>query len=280
MSRVHDGEAVRESRMLSSHRTALGVLRHRVLARCASEITWLDIGCGNGQVLHGIEGVVGASCVRNIHYVGCDGCARYCEEAERFAREQGLHEPVIHWLRIETLWEHLQGMRADFVSIINVTHELDPPTLAATLCDALCCVSDTGLLHVHDVRFLDRPELGSVCWDTSEVETVLDPLLTLFEWGEVERRVQQWGAEEAPDWSLNLDRALLLIDQDELVERRDEIVGNVRRAVEEALPQKRSVHDRALRAFLEEPAVTEKDRQVAAQAVYEHWTIGTWLEVE
>lgn len=280
MAPVHNGGAEKQPRMFASHRSVLDALRYLVLPHHRGVVTWLDVGCGRGQVLHGIQNMIGPEGVKRIRYVGCDGDRAYCAEAERFAQECGMADPEILCFRFDRLEEKLSHLRADFVSMVNVFHELGPRLLATTLCDSLCRLSARGVMHVHDMTALDpgRPELGAVCWRADEVEGILDPLLTLFDWGGQSLRVQQYGNDEARDWSLDLQRQALTVSSDELARRRDRIVTDVSRAILNALRRKQAAHHSALKAFLQDPPATDAHRAEAARQVCEHWTISAWLE--
>lgn len=275
--RFHDGGAAKEERMLSSHRVVVNEL-NTLLDNHGDGFVWLDVGCGRGQVLREIGSVITSVGVGWIEYYGCDAARKYCDEASKQASESGFSAPDIRLKRVEDVREVFGELRADFVTIINVLHELTPASLAVTLVDSFSCLGDDGVLHVHDLRRMTEPELGAVCWDLPDLEEGLDPFLKLFHWRDSKCRIQRWGGVEAPDWSLKLERRKLQVDIDELASRREEIISDVNNGLMALLPNKRKKHHNKLNAFLSDPARTPGDRQSAAQAVYEYWTIGKWLE--
>jgi hypothetical protein len=222
--------------------------------------------------------VVGEQEVARIRYFGCDGDRNYCREATEFATQQGFVEPQIVPCGIDQLRAQLGHVQAQFVTIANVVHELEPSLLAATIFDGLACLSGNGVLHVHDIRSVDPAELGSVCWTADEIEVVLAPLLSLFKRPGAQRRVQEWGLEEARDWCLDLWRDRLPLTDDQLAAQRDETVGQVEEAIRTVLPAKRNAHHRALKTYLQYPPQTDESRREVSQAVHECWTISAWLE--
>ncbi len=117
------------------------------------ELTYCDLGCGNGMILNGLAAAHPAA-----RFIGIDFNAHHIEQARQLARAAGLGNVEFHEASFEDL-ERLDLPQLDFIAMNGVYSWLHPKLVASAI-DFLELHLKSGGLFV--VEYLTQPGSASV----------------------------------------------------------------------------------------------------------------------
>src|SRR5579862_985938 len=153
MDGIADSGALREpGRVWPQHQGALMLLQGLVSDPKAQAVRWLDLACGRGQILMGLDDGFSVTARNKIEYTGYDLSDDYVKETDKLASDSGLrsHRGVIGDLA--DVHKLLVAEQFDFITLTNTVHEIRPRKLAAVLVDSILRLSPTGALFIYDME--------------------------------------------------------------------------------------------------------------------------------
>jgi SAM-dependent methyltransferase len=160
-------------RVTNEHREVCAFLLKTLLdtAPSGDPVVWVDLGCGEGDVLAVIRAGIPDDLRRRMWYVGCD--ASDVTRARAQVASSGLDgrsQCIEGDLTSETTFRSIVQATGDvsMVTLTNVIHEIRPPSaLPSVLARALLLLKPDGYLVAYD---MERLSAGDI-WDETEAVT-------------------------------------------------------------------------------------------------------------
>ncbi len=142
-------------------------------------IRWLDICCGNGNILTNIRTSLPRNC-SSIEYYGVDFDRKYIRECEKAIKDNNLDthlasKPKLHIQDIQNplpRWNQF-----DFVTLLNVLHEIPPFHIYDVIRNALDRCKYSGMVFIVDMCPLPHLEWKAITWSSQDLEDLISPLL-------------------------------------------------------------------------------------------------------
>jgi hypothetical protein len=191
-------------RVLPQHQTALTLIKNCVECPTVTSFRWLDLACGQGQILTTASSVLG-SVAKKITYVGIDVDQRYAVKAEQLGRAL-FGVSTVHISELHCFERCLSDEPFDFITFTNSAHEISPAQLGSVLVGAICRLHQQGQLFAYDMESLPELELGAVPWTGPEMESVFHEVLRAGSETQYLPKAASWSHKTCRTWSLLVDR--------------------------------------------------------------------------
>ena len=141
-------------------------------------VRWLDLCCGNGNVLGQIRQALGESCGA-VEYHGVDLDLRHIEECRDVIRSNELADHLaavdvgVHDVsnRLSEL-----GKKFDIVTLLNVLHELPPFDIYRVIGNAVERCKRGGVVLIVDMCALPHLEWRAITWSRELLARLVSPL--------------------------------------------------------------------------------------------------------
>jgi hypothetical protein len=207
MNIIAASNAMSESgRVWPQHQAGLTLLSGLVSNPSTLTVRWLDLACGEGQILMGLRNGFAEAERRKLAYTGFDRKDAYVMQTEKIALSNGLQSIKVEIGNLSSMSQMMPGKMYDFVTLINAVHEIDPNNLAGVLVDATLRLTENGILYVYDMETIEPPELGAIAWKAAEFQGIIGAMLGAFGAGEYRPSVQRWEHKTREGWSVALYR--------------------------------------------------------------------------
>lgn len=280
VSTIADSSAFRdEKRVLAQHEAALTLLQGILADPSVTEARWLDLACGRGQIVSSLDQVLSQQARTKLRYNAYDVRHDYISQTARTADALGLLSVEG---RVGELAEfskvYPSGDRFEFITIINVFHELDPYHLGTILADSIARLSDKGCLYVCDMEGLEPRELGAVLWTKDDVSTIFRSLCQGFGLSNYEPAVSHWSHTSRNTWSVQVQRSHLSLTAEALGVGRDAAVASVSQAIAQLLVGKLKRCHEALEALTHYGSQTPQEEAAILDLLYDFWALTRRLE--
>lgn len=147
----------------------LEFLKYKLLDLTAHhhEISWLDVGCGNGRCIDVLDVIQNRGCIR---YHGIDSSYKYLDDAEKCARRYDLNA---RFDKTDAAAMKFDSMY-DVVSAVLFLHETDPLCLPYVLRNMLRALKIDGTLVISDFQGPYELERDVVAWHVEDIEYLLN----------------------------------------------------------------------------------------------------------
>ena len=265
-----------EGRVLAQHQAALGLVRQMAQDPEVSQISWLDLACGRGQILSNIEHVIPKRRRNKIKYVGFDISREYALETENRAR--GLFPDV----RVEICdlgrFESYLGSSDvfDLVTMTNTAHEISPRVLGETFVSALCRTSLDGCFYMYDMEKLPDPELGAIPWAGAEIERIFHNILRVAGADEASLPdIAVWPHKSCTCWNLQLHRSHLQVEN--LNGHKETMIEAATNVIRGALEEKLVALHSMLSSICRYGPETLEESQNVVHLLYDYWAVSRAL---
>jgi ubiquinone/menaquinone biosynthesis C-methylase UbiE len=193
-------------RVWAQHQAVLTLLGALLADPAVVTVTWLDLACGEGQILSGLEGRFQEEDRKKIAYTGIDRKDVYALKTQQIASSSGLQSADVKIGIISTVDQMLPGVAFDFITLINTIHEIAPSDLATVLTDAILRLSPNGNLYIYDMESIEPAELGAVAWSAAEFQSIVQRMLSALGVAGYIARVQHWQHKSRNGWSIVINR--------------------------------------------------------------------------
>jgi hypothetical protein len=178
--RCKDSTDFREATLAVAMRCMLGNSDKRVWK-------WLDLACGRGNLIEHCQESFECDCGK-IHYYGIDKCDRYKSEFELFVEEKDIRKnlrsaefKIVDFTSWKNCFEESKGLiRYDWVSFVNVLHEVNPKEISAILLSMIKLCEEDGFLYLCDIEELIEFEADAVIWSLDEIKEIFNILFVDF----------------------------------------------------------------------------------------------------
>ncbi len=252
-------------------------------------VRWLDICCGNGNILSRMKDVLGRNC-SNVEYIGIDFDRKNLKECQKVIGANKLNDcmaskPKVY---VRDIGEHLpkKWKQFDIVTLLNVMHEIPPYQIYDVLRNALDRCKYSGELLIIDMYPLPHTEWKAITWSGHYLEELIAPLLK-------NKNPLHSGGDrvEAAVFKRTVDVVTLHIRKSKIDMNRFPSIPKA--VIEEKafndiiesilVNKKKDLSDQILSAYMEEIEKTAKDqRQSTAkimlqQLIWEYWAVAEAL---
>lgn len=272
---IADSNSIRIDSILVPHANAISLITYMLNGNQTSNLKWLDLACGKGQLLNQLGDNLNNKARSRIelHLVDLNNeslrCA--CEIANRL-NLASLHQHV-NDLK-EFCQTKIRTHEYDFITFVNTLHEIKPIDLADIIVNALTSLSERGVLYIFDQEELQEKELGAITWSSIEFEQLLNKY---FEVCHVTSKVivNRWNHKEINSWSTQILGSSLT------KEIRTDIDANVsvlRELVLEHVKTKMRIIKGALKTTTDHGASTAEEAENVHSNLYDFWSLTIALE--
>jgi len=198
------------SRDLAQHQAFVMWLQDHLGGIQPAPLSWLDLGCGKGQVFFAIEKNLDLSTRGRIAYVGVDGSTEHTAATETRALACRLKSVDVRRASLTNL-SSLRGQSFDLVTIINTCHEIPPKALAGLLFDSIALLAPEGRLLAYDMEQLpkDALELGALTWSRPEIDELTKALVATMSPADGAVATGTWNHHSCTAWNMWVRRSQL-----------------------------------------------------------------------
>jgi len=278
MTSISDSDAFLNSqRILPQHQSAIQILMNILANPKMENVTWLDLACGKGQILSQLQLNLREEARNKVNYVGFDLNVEFGRLTERVARQLLFRTTHIEYGELENFSAIVRRQSFDFITLTNTLHEIAPLMVPTILLDCIDHLSADGVLYVYDMESLQPPELGAVPWKCSEIQAILDSLLSAMGMKAYRPFAATWAHSRIQGWSFLIDKKLILAELSATPYRED-ATKLANEKVIEILERRRSECHSALESLTRFGATTEKESGQKVDLLYEYWSVQLALE--
>jgi SAM-dependent methyltransferase len=267
-------------RMLAQHQAALTLLQGMLSNPKLAHVRWLDLACGNGQIIAHLKENLNDRARAKLHYVGYDIDNVHTRHAEKIAQSMrlagcdfGIGELANFHRDDRTNGEW------DFITLTNTVHEINPLSLASILMAALERLRNSGCLFVYDMNRLSSPELGAVLWTGAEFSEILTQLCSSLGCTHYEPAVGTWSHRSCDGWNAQINRAHMGLPSDWIC-NKDNATETTADCIEAILKRKLAQTRKALEGLTRFGAETTDEVIDKERLLFDFWAITRALEVQ
>jgi hypothetical protein len=208
MTSIADSDAFFDShRMLVQHQAALTLLQGRLADPKITQIRWLDLASGKGQIIAHLQKNLSVEERGKVSFLGYDIDNAHSRSARKLADSMELASANFEIGELSKFFENPETKGPwDFITLTNTIHEIQPKALASILIHSIDRLAEGGCFFIYDMETLSDPELGAVLWTGSEMKGILAKLLK--ELGSTNYRppVGTWTHRSCDGWNAQLQR--------------------------------------------------------------------------
>lgn len=277
---IHDSNAVRtDGRQLAQHQAALTVLQGLLSAPGIQRLAWLDLACGRGQILSGLQDTLSDGARAKIEFLAYDANVDYLRETSKTAAALGfatVNEEIGDLSRLGRLVP--AETRFDFITLTNTIHEVAPTQLASAVVDAVLRLSDRGILFVYDMERVKPPELGAVPFSAHDFQAVSSALIGSLTENDYRPEASGWQHSTTRGWNVQIQREYISVNHEALAAKRAPAIAVTEQAIKGVLRRRLSQCREALDLLTKFGPDTAEEQDDREHLLYEFWAITRALE--
>ncbi len=275
MAAINDSDAyLNKERLLAQHQAALSLLQGKLDQLGLTELSWLDLGCGKGQIIINLEYNIGEELRKKISYSAFDIKDEYLAITTKKA-ETLKFKQIIGKVGDISDFQKLfpEDVKYDFITLTNSIHEFSPILIPQILYEVIIRLSSSGLLFVYDMDSLPSLELGAITWTREEIHELLKEFTKNFGITEYCPTPGKWHHSSCYGWNVQIARNYIAVDNKTLVARKDGAIANTKRNIELILDRKLEDCKKTLESFTKYPAETEHEEKSKPKHLYDFWAL-------
>ena len=141
-------------------------------------IKWLDLCCGNGNILSQISDTIGDRS-SSIYYHGLDIDIKYVNKCNKIIKNKQLNEKLAYVkIEVHDITKPFKSdVKFDIITLLNVLHEINPFNIISIFKNALVNSKQNGLLLIVDMCELPHLEWKSITWSRDTLSQIITPFL-------------------------------------------------------------------------------------------------------
>jgi hypothetical protein len=264
-------------RLLVQHQAALTLLQGMLSDPNCHEISWLDLGCGRGQIISHLEKNLSATERSKIKLVGYDIENTYSIQAKGIAKSLELSSYSFEIGTLSRFWENRSTAGPwRFITLTNTIHEIAPKSLSEILARCIERLDNDGCLFMYDMEKLPVPELGAIPWSASEMKAILITLFRALGCSSFEPAVGTWTHKTCTGWNAQIRRSHMGLPTN-FPEQLDEAIYVTSLRIEELLLDRLTRVDAALKSLAEYGPDTGQEMEDKESLLYEFWAVSRAL---
>lgn len=271
---LRDSDAVYNAQQIfSQHHAIVTIVQGRLDDPELKEFRWLDIACGQGQVLAQIDSNIGTRGRSKIHYFAFDIENKHLQHATHQAERAKVRCTAQIGNSHDLAKFYPPDKPFDLITCTNAFHELPPQVLPSVLAEAVIRLADNGSLFLYDMENLKDAEFGSLTWQRFEIESICKAMCDAFEIPEYRPEPGQWKHKSVSAWNLHIQRRLLKVDGDHLKRRKDAAIAATAKCVKGLLERRMKETEQALESLTTTRTETPDDEKAKMEYLSEFWSL-------
>ncbi|MFZ1528252.1 MAG: class I SAM-dependent methyltransferase [Ferruginibacter sp.] len=274
MASISDSNAVLEKkRLLSQHHAVLTLIHGQVVKPTVTRYKWLDLCCGQGQIIVNLEDNFNVTLREKIEYHIQDINEEYLRVTQKKAESLSLNKVQCFTTDIYSFPQIIPlSSKYDFITLINAVHEISPIFFPVLFLEALLRLNQKGTLYVYDMETIKPPELGAVSWTREEVQEIINSILSFIAAENYEPNVSRWNHSSCNAWSFEVQKEFVISDE-EILKIRDAILANSDKKIKELLNRKKGNCEKALESYLKYGTETAEDEEKKRNLLYDFYSL-------
>lgn len=279
MNSIADSDAFFDpERMLAQHQAALTLLQGMLSDPHASQIAWLDLASGRGQIISHLQKNLSETERKKIAYQGYDIDNSHSRTAAKTAESLSLAKYGFEIGEIGQFWQRGSTCGPfDFITLTNTVHEIQPLCLAEILARCVERLSTNGRLFIYDMEKLPVSELGAVLWTAAEIKTILTALFRALGSENYEPSVGTWTHRTCNGWNAQIIRSHMQLPENFYDRSADAITATAAK-IASLLELKLKVTKTALESLTRFGAETEEEASNKEGLLFQFWALSRALE--
>ncbi|MEI2397017.1 class I SAM-dependent methyltransferase [Paenibacillus phytohabitans] len=270
---IGDSSAVySEKRVFSQHQSALTLLQHQFSKVLNDNYLWLDLAAGKGQIISSLEDIINPSIMPKIVYHAFDANQIFLDvamvkaskidlKADRFIGQMENFPRLVD-----------ETPQYNFVSLINVVHEIGPYLFAEVLFEALIRLKEDGVIYVYDMEAIDPLEVGALPLNQLEVLKILETFYSSLGTS-LTPNVSKWQHSTTTSWNFTISIKDLNVSRDSLKENKDQIISSTRQFIQVLIEEKFTRCIRQLDLYTKHQTELVGDDASKIRLLYEFWAL-------
>lgn len=267
-------------RIWSQHQAVLTLINGALADPKRDAFSWLDLGCGKGQIIAQVqENVFSPNLRRKITYLGFDIEQNDARNTIVTAAKNELKDASVTIGDMADFPKLIDATKHfNLITITNTLHELRPRDLCSVLFEAAMRLMPDGVLYVYDMEALTPPELGAVTWNARDVSAIFLAIFGETGIKEDSLGLQRWLHSTTTGWSVQLTRANLLVDDNALAKLHDSAIHAGSDATKKIVTSKLADAERALEAItLARTELSEEEQESEQRNLRSFWSLSRAL---
>jgi ubiquinone/menaquinone biosynthesis C-methylase UbiE len=280
LAAIGDSSAFKsDGRVLPQHQAALTLLQGRLSMPGVERLVWLDLACGRGQILMGLDESLSLEARQKLEYWAYDVDQDYARETSKLAEGLGLGRTEASVGDLDDFDSIVSDeVRFDYITLTNSLHELAPSHIADLMLNAIRRLSDDGIVFIYDMERIAPPELGALPWTGSDMRTITLGLLESLGVSDYRPEVGRWRHSSVNGWSVQIHRGHLGISGEQLAQRSDEAIQQTRDQIVALLNRRMRECRASLETLTAYGAQTAQEQGAKEHLLYEFWALSRALE--
>lgn len=281
MSAINDSDAYMDKgRLLAQHQAALSLLQGKLDKPGLTDLTWLDLGCGKGQIIINLEDNIGEEARSKISYSAFDIKDNFLSittkkaETLKFKNVNGKIGDISDFQNLFS-----NEPQFDFITLTNSIHEFSPLLIPQILYDAIIRLTPTGLLFVYDMESLPSLELGAITWTREEIHELLKSFFKNFGIPEYNPTPGKWQHSSCYGWNIQINREYINLSNEEFLVLKDKAIPQIKADTVEILKRKLSECEKALESLTIHGAQTEQEEKLKPKYLFDFWALNRIKEL-
>ena len=260
-------------KVLTQHHAAITLLLQKLKSPDVIHFEWIDVACGQGQILTNLEGVLGPDLRKKITFHAYDVDKDSLAIAIEMANKLEFGEVKDKIGQIEDFHALMKNSKFNFITLTNSFHEFDPFCIPELFVDLLLHLQPNGLLYVFDMEQLPTPELGAITWTRAEIESIIRKVFENL--GDISYvpEVSAWPLSSIRAWSFQIDMTHITGGIPFSVESQKNAIDSAKNLIKELLDQKLSLCSKILKALKNKREDSPTEKLVLDNAIYGFWAL-------
>lgn len=282
MAAIKDSDAyLNKERLLAQHQAALSILQGRLENPKISDLSWLDLGCGKGQIIINLEYNLGDAARAKISYSAFDIKDEHLSITEKKAETlkfKSINGKVGDISDFPNLFPVQQ--KFDFITLTNSIHEFSPLLIPKILFESLIRLAPHGLFFLYDMESLPILELGAVTWTREEIHALSNAFLKNLGVSDYFPTPGKWHHSSCDGWNLQINREYINISDVDLLSKKAEAIERTQHQIVEILKRKLFECEKSLESITKHGAETEDEDKLKAKLLYDFWSLKRIKEIK
>jgi SAM-dependent methyltransferase len=279
---INDSDAyLNKDRLLAQHQAALSLLQGKLDKPGLTDLNWLDLGCGKGQIIVNLEHNIGDDARTKITYSAFDIIEEHLNitlkkaDSLKFKSSSGKIGDISDF---HNLFDN--KIKFDFITLTNSIHEFSPLFIADILFESILRLSSTGLLFVYDMESLPSLELGAITWTREEVHEFLKSFFTHFGIQDYLPTPGRWHHSTCFGWNIQINKEYINLTDAELLEKKANSIVAIKQDISKILKRKLDECEKSLESITKHGAETDEEEKSKQKLLYDFWALNRIKEIK
>lgn len=270
-----DSDSIKMDSILVPHSNAISILTYLLNLNISSDIHWIDLACGKGQILTQLRDNLDNNYRHRIKISLIDLNNESLRIATDIAEKLGFGGVT---QKVSDLYSYcntgLIENSFEYITLINTLHEIKPKELGLLIIKCIVALKDNGVFYIFDQEELPVKELGATTWSSIEISNVLNDY---FDKCAIDYRVyaNKWNHKTVSSWSLQIQKTNILNTNNLKLLSNQAVLESL---IQKALILKADINKKALTSLTKFGGSTENEDENKIENLYDYWALTKALE--